>query len=67
MGGGIAEVAALAGFEVRLLDISQEQLDRALERIDSRLARRVAKGAIAEAERQAALEPDQRRHRLRAV
>ena len=44
MGGGIAEVAALAGFEVRLLDVNQEQLEHALERIDSRLARRVAQG-----------------------
>ncbi len=43
MGGGIAEVAALAGFEVRLLDVSQDQLDLALERIDGRLARRVDK------------------------
>ena len=43
MGGGIAEVAALAGFEVRLLDVSQEQLDRTLERIDGRLRRRVDK------------------------
>jgi 3-hydroxybutyryl-CoA dehydrogenase len=55
MGGGITEVAALAGYEVRLLDVSQEQLDRALERIESHLARRVAKGTLAEPERQAAL------------
>jgi 3-hydroxybutyryl-CoA dehydrogenase len=56
MGGGITEVAALAGFELRLLDVSQEQLDRALERIDGHLARRVAKGTLTEAERQAALD-----------
>ena len=56
MGGGIAEVAALAGFEVRLVDVSQEQLDRALERIASRLARRVDKSSITAAERQQALE-----------
>ncbi len=55
MGGGITEVAALAGFEVCLLDVSQEQLDRALERIGTRLDRRVAKGSITEAERDAAL------------
>jgi 3-hydroxybutyryl-CoA dehydrogenase len=55
MGGGITEVAALAGFEVCLLDVSQEQLDRALERIDSHFARRAAKGALTDAERQAAL------------
>jgi 3-hydroxybutyryl-CoA dehydrogenase len=56
MGGGIAEVAALAGFEVRLLDVSQEQLDRALERIAGRLARRVDKNSITAAERQQALD-----------
>ena len=56
MGGGIAEVAALAGFEVRLLDVSQEQLDRALERIAGRLARRVDKSSITAAERQQALD-----------
>jgi 3-hydroxybutyryl-CoA dehydrogenase len=55
MGGGITEVAALAGFEVCLLDVSQEQLDRALERIGSRLDRRVARGLITEAERDMAL------------
>src|SRR5690606_27952964 len=55
MGTGIAEVAALAGFEVRLLDISQEQLDRALERIDAHLRRRVDKGTLADGEREAAL------------
>ena len=56
MGGGIAEVAALAGFEVRLLDVSQEQLELALQRIASRLARRVDKSSITAAERQQALE-----------
>jgi 3-hydroxybutyryl-CoA dehydrogenase len=56
MGGGIAEVAALAGFEVRLLDVSQEQVDRALERIDARLRRRVDKETLGDDERQAALE-----------
>ena len=56
MGGGIAEVAALGGFEVCLVDVSQEQVDQAQGRIGSRLARRVAKGTITEAERQAALD-----------
>jgi 3-hydroxybutyryl-CoA dehydrogenase len=55
MGGGIAEVTALAGFEVRLLDVSQEQLERTLERIDGHLRRRVDKQTLDEAERQAAL------------
>ena len=55
MGTGIAEVAALAGLEVRLLDISQERLDQALERIDTHLRRRVARGTLSEAECEAAL------------
>jgi 3-hydroxybutyryl-CoA dehydrogenase len=55
MGTGIAEVAALAGLEVRLLDIAQEQLDQALERIETHLRRRVDRGALSDAECQAAL------------
>ena len=55
MGTGIAEVAALAGLEVRMLDISQERLDQALERVDTHLQRRVAKGTLDEAERKEAL------------
>ena len=55
MGGGIAEVAALAGFEIRLLDVSQEQLDRTLERIEVHLRRRVDKETLSAPECQAAL------------
>jgi 3-hydroxybutyryl-CoA dehydrogenase len=55
MGTGIAEVAALADLDVRLLDVSQERLDQALERIDGHLRRRIDKGALTDAERQAAL------------
>jgi 3-hydroxybutyryl-CoA dehydrogenase len=54
MGAGIAEVAILAGFEVRLLDVGQEQVDRAIDRIAGRLERRVDKGTITDAERRAA-------------
>jgi 3-hydroxybutyryl-CoA dehydrogenase len=56
MGGGITEVAALAGFEIRLLDVSQDQLDQALERIDGHLRRRVDKETLSDAERAAALD-----------
>jgi 3-hydroxybutyryl-CoA dehydrogenase len=55
MGTGIAEVLALAGLDVRLLDISQEKLNRALEWIDTHLRRRVARGMLSDAECQAAL------------
>jgi 3-hydroxybutyryl-CoA dehydrogenase len=56
MGGGIAEVAALAGYEVRLLDIEQARVDDALARIRDHLDRRVGKGTLGEAEHRAALE-----------
>jgi 3-hydroxybutyryl-CoA dehydrogenase len=55
MGMGVAEVAALAGYEVRLLDVGQAQLDQAVERIDAHLERRVAKGTLEDGERRAAL------------
>jgi 3-hydroxybutyryl-CoA dehydrogenase len=56
MGGGIAEVTALAGYDVRLLDIDQSKIDDALERIRTHLERRVSKGALSEADQRAALE-----------
>jgi 3-hydroxybutyryl-CoA dehydrogenase len=56
MGTGIAEVAALAGYEVRLLDIEQARLDDALERIRNHLDRRVGKGTLSDADERAALE-----------
>jgi 3-hydroxybutyryl-CoA dehydrogenase len=56
MGGGIAEVTALAGYEVRLLDIEQARVDDALARIRDRLDRRVGKGTLSEADQRAALE-----------
>ena len=49
MGTGIAEVVALAGMDVHLLDISQERLEQAFERIAMHLRRRVARGARASA------------------
>jgi 3-hydroxybutyryl-CoA dehydrogenase len=56
MGAGIAEVAALAGYEVRLLDIDQAKVDAAVDRIRNHLDRRVGKGTLSEAEQRAALE-----------
>jgi 3-hydroxybutyryl-CoA dehydrogenase len=55
MGTGIAEVAALAGLEVRMLDVNQGRLDQALERVATHLQRRVARGVLTEPERQRAL------------
>lgn len=46
MGGGIAHVFALAGYDVLLTDISADQLEKALATIKKNLARQAAKGAI---------------------
>jgi 3-hydroxybutyryl-CoA dehydrogenase len=56
MGWGIADVAANAGFEVRLLDVKQEQLDQALERIRTHTERQITKGKITEGEARVVLE-----------
>ncbi|MBL4667507.1 MAG: 3-hydroxybutyryl-CoA dehydrogenase [Sneathiella sp.] len=50
MGGGIAHVMAVAGYEVFLRDVSQDQLDRAIKSIDDNLHRQIAKGKMEEAE-----------------
>jgi 3-hydroxybutyryl-CoA dehydrogenase len=50
MGNGIAHVAALAGYDVILSDISQESLEKALKTIDKNLNRQVSKSLIGEQE-----------------
>jgi 3-hydroxybutyryl-CoA dehydrogenase len=55
MGSGIAHVCALAGYEVRLSDISADALTRALATIDSNIGRQVARGRVKEADKIAAL------------
>src|SRR3989304_5435488 len=57
MGGGIAHVVALHGYDVALHDIAKERVDQALGIIDRNLARQVASGKISEDERQKALAP----------
>lgn len=46
MGGGIAQVAAMSGFDVQLMDISQEQLSASLEKMDRLLDRAIRKGTL---------------------
>jgi len=46
MGNGIAHVFAQFGREVTLVDVAQEQLDRALKTIEKNLERQVSKGTI---------------------
>lgn len=55
MGNGIAHVFAQHGFAVALIDVQQLALDRALGTIAKNLDRQVAKGALAEADKTAAL------------
>ncbi len=55
MGNGIAHVCAQQGREVTLIDVAPAQLERALETIARNMDRQVKKGALAEADRDAAL------------
>ncbi len=56
MGSGIAHVAALAGLDVRLNDLSEDKIHAGLATINGNMVRQVSKQAITDAERQAALE-----------
>jgi len=56
MGGGIAHVCALAGFEVALTDVDEEALARGRAAIDRNLSRQIARGKIREADKAAALD-----------
>ena len=55
MGNGIAHVAALAGFDVVLNDVSSDRLKSGMATINGNLSRQVAKSVIAEDARSKAL------------
>ncbi len=55
MGSGIAHVAAQAGYDVTLADISSEALAKALANIDKNMTRQVSKGTLSEEDKKAAL------------
>lgn len=55
MGNGIAHTFAQFGFSVRLVDISRERLDKAVQTISKNFDRQVAKGAATEAQKSEAL------------
>src|SRR6476661_7911556 len=55
MGNGIAHVAALAGFDVVLNDISEDRLKSAMATINGNLSRQVSKKIITEDARKQAL------------
>lgn len=55
MGNGIAHVFAQHGFEVSLIDLKQDFLDKALATISKNLDRQVSKGLISETEKASSL------------
>jgi 3-hydroxybutyryl-CoA dehydrogenase len=55
MGGGIAHVCALAGYDVMLNDISLEKVTESLSVIEHNLARQVARGIVSEEDKAATL------------
>jgi len=56
MGSGIAEVAARAGYETIVREISQEVVDKGLKKIHGSLGKAVEKGKLDAAERDAAID-----------
>ncbi|PBB52141.1 MULTISPECIES: 3-hydroxybutyryl-CoA dehydrogenase [Mesorhizobium] len=55
MGSGIAQVTALAGYDVKLYDISEVRVEQAIAEIKEHLARQVAAGKIEKEEAREAL------------
>jgi 3-hydroxybutyryl-CoA dehydrogenase len=55
MGNGIAHVAAQSGLTVVMLDVAQPALDKGLATLTKNMDRQVAKGTLAQADRNAAM------------
>ena len=55
MGGGIAHVAALAGYRVKLYDVSPERIEAGLATIGGNMARQVSSGKMEETAHRAAI------------
>ncbi|ABG04720.1 3-hydroxyacyl-CoA dehydrogenase [Rubrobacter xylanophilus DSM 9941] len=55
MGSGIAQSAAACGFEVALVDVSEEALERGMRSVRANLERRVERGRISSEERDGVL------------
>ncbi|PTT98245.1 3-hydroxybutyryl-CoA dehydrogenase, partial [Pseudomonas sp. HMWF031] len=56
MGNGIAQVCALAGFSVTLIDISENALQKALATVGKNLDRQIAKETLTPEQKLAALD-----------
>jgi 3-hydroxybutyryl-CoA dehydrogenase len=55
MGGGIAHVAALAGYDVLLNDVSLDRIEKGIATISGNMARQVSSGKLSDADRQKGL------------
>jgi len=55
MGNGIAQTAAVSGYEVTMMDVVPEQIERAKQTIDKSTAKLLEKGKITPEQREAAL------------
>ena len=55
MGNGICHVLAQSGFSVSLIDISQDQLNKAMSTISKNLDRQVAKGVLSSEDKEKTL------------
>jgi 3-hydroxybutyryl-CoA dehydrogenase len=55
MGTGISHVCSVAGFDVRLTDVSQAAIDKGMEAISSTMTRHIGRGWMTEADRDSAL------------
>ena len=55
MGNGIAHVFAQSGFQVSLVDVNAEALEKAMKTIASNMDRQIAKGSLTEADKNAAV------------
>jgi 3-hydroxybutyryl-CoA dehydrogenase len=55
MGGGIAHVCALAGYDVLIHDVAPERIDACLKLIEHNMARQVSRGIISDESMDAAL------------
>jgi 3-hydroxybutyryl-CoA dehydrogenase len=55
MGNGIAQTAAVSGFEVTMMDVVPEQIERSKKTIDKSTAKLLEKGKITAEQREAAL------------
>lgn len=67
MGNGIAHVFAQKGYQVKLVDISESALEKALQTIAKNLDRQVAKGTLTEDQKMAALSAIQTSTNLHAA